>query len=269
MPSPDTESIALADGRMLAFARYGARGGKPVLYLHGAGSSRIDGEHYDEAARAAGVEIIATDRPGCGGSSPDPRRARPGYTYSSYADDLRELADALGLRRFVVAGQSNGGAFAMAAAARLGERVIAVIPINATTPVHDPIARRATAWAARLAYFLMRFDRSIAERGVRRFAASGDGMLQRAARESLRQPGSGYLRQEVRLASHHWGFDHAAIAQPVEIFSGVQDANHGYAPIWAKRLPAGRLHVIPGGHADYGAPESAARIVAAMAGAFS
>jgi hypothetical protein len=81
----------------------------------------------------------------------------------------------------------------------------------------------------------------------------------------LRQPDSGYIAQEVRLASRDWGFDHVAVKQPVEIFSGEKDPGHGYAPIWAKRLPRGRLHVIPGGHGDFGA--SAQKIVAAMAAA--
>lgn len=265
--TPQSESITLKDGRTLCFARYGAPGGRPVLYLHGAGSSRLEGGHYDERARSAGIQIIATDRPGCGGSSPDPRRRHSSYTYSSYADDLRELADALGIARFVVAGMSNGGAYAMAAAAHLRDRVTAAIPINATTPVHDPIARRASTLATRLAYVLMRFTPFLAQRGVRRFAGSGNQLAHRSARESLHQRNSGYIAQEVRLASRDWGFDHASIIQPVHIFSGEQDAGHGYAPIWARRLPAGRLHVIAGGHGDFGAPAAVEQIVKVMASA--
>jgi len=264
---PPSASVPLADGRVLCFARYGASGGRPVLYLHGAGSSRIEGAVYDEAARAAGVEVIAPDRPGCGGSSPDPRRAHASYTYASYAADLCELADALGTPRFVVAGMSNGGAYAMAAAARLRDRVTAAIPINATTPVHDPMAWRASPLSTRLSYVLLRHAPFLAQRGVRRFAASGHGPLHRAAREALRQPHSGYIAQEVRLASTDWGFDHAAVAQPVEIFSGERDPGHGYAPAWARRLPAGRLHVIAGGHGDFGAPAAVEKIVAAMVAA--
>jgi pimeloyl-ACP methyl ester carboxylesterase len=264
---PKPESITLADGRTLCFARYGARAGRPVIYLHGAGSSRLEGVYYDERARAAGITLIATDRPGCGGSSPDARRARPGYTYSSYAEDIRELADALGIGTFVVAGMSNGGAYAMAAAARLRDRITAAIPINATTPVHDPIARRASPASTRLSYLLLRHAPFLALRGVRRFASSGDELRHRTAREALRQPDSGYIAQEIRLASRDWGFDHLAVSQPVEIFSGERDAGHGYAPIWAQRLPAGRLHVIAGGHGDFSAPAAVEKIVAAMAAA--
>jgi pimeloyl-ACP methyl ester carboxylesterase len=261
---PNTESITLRDGRTLCFARYGASDGAPVIYLHGAGSSRIEGELYDQQARAAGIQVIATDRPGCGGSSP-----APAWTYSSYAHDLRELADALGIDRFVVAGMSNGGAYAMAAAARLPDRVIAVIPINATTPVHDLVARRASPFVARLSYALMRRSIPLIPGSVRRFAdsAKGSELLRRSARESLRQASSGYLAQEVRLATRTWDFDHTAIAQPVEIFSGDRDAGYCYAQVWARQLAAGRLHVFPGGHTDFAAPEAIERIVAAMAAA--
>lgn len=266
VPSP-SESITLSDGRTLCFARYGASGGKPVLYLHGAGSSRLDGEHYAAFARDAGVEVIATDRPGCGLSSPDPRRDRPDYTYTSYADDLRQLADALGIRHFVVAGMSNGGAYAMAAAAALNDRVTAAMPINSTTPVQDPEAWRVSSFAARLAYRVMPWTTCLLRTSVKRSADAGDGILQRAARECLRGPDPGYLAQEVRMIWRDWGFDPIAVTQPVEIFSGEQDAGHAFAPAWARRLPNARLHVIPGGHGDYGAPASARKIVAAMAAA--
>jgi len=262
MPTP--ESILLADGRTLCFARYGAAGGRPVIYLHGAGSSRIEGEIYDQEARAASVQIIATDRPGCGGSSPAPGRTFPGY-----AQDLRELADRLGIARFVVAGMSNGGAYAMAAAACLPDRVSTAIPINASTPLHDPVARRATPLGARLSYALIRHGGALVLWSVKRQAkAPGpDDPLRRSAREALRQPDSGYLAQEIRLCTTDWGFDHAAVVQPVEIFTGDRDAGFPYARIWAARLPAGRLHVFTGGHVDFAAPAARARIVAAMAAA--
>jgi pimeloyl-ACP methyl ester carboxylesterase len=263
-PEATPETITLADGRTLCFARYGAREGRPVLYLHGAGSSRLEGATYDQFAREAGVQIFATDRPGCGGSSP-----HPGWTFSSYAQDLRELADALGIGRFVVAGMSNGGAYAMAAAASLPERITAAIPINSSTPMHDAEARRVSGFVVRMSYRLLRYFPGLAVSGARRYGNSGDPqeLLRRSSRESLRQPGSGYLLQEIRLCSSHWGYDHTTIRQPVEIFSGDRDAGYRYARIWAQRLPAGRLHVIPGGHGDFVAPGSSRQIVAAMAAA--
>ncbi len=261
---PNTESITLADGRTLCFARHGRDDGRPVIYLHGAGSSRIEGELYAQQARAAGVEIIATDRPGCGGSSP-----APGRSFSSYALDLKELADTLGIGRFVVAGMSNGGVYAMAAAARLPDRVITAILINTSTPLHDAVARQATPASVRMTYALVRHAVPLTMWSLKRFAnsAKADDLVRRSAREVLRQPNSGYLREEIRLASADWEFDHTAVAQPVEIFTGDRDPGYHYARIWAERLPAGRLHVFPGGHGGFEAPQARERIVAAMASA--
>jgi pimeloyl-ACP methyl ester carboxylesterase len=261
---PNSETITLADGRTLCFARWGANDGRPVIYFHGAGSSRIEGEIYDKEARAAGVQIIATDRPGCGGSSP-----APGRTFLSYADDVAELADALGIERFVAAGMSNGGVYTMAIATRLAERVTAAIPINSSTPLHDPIAHRATPFGVHLSYALIRFAGPLTLWSLRRLANSPKthDLVRRSAQEVLRQPNSGYLDEEVGLASADWGFDHAAIAQPAEIFTGDRDAGYRYARIWAERLPAGRLHVYSGGHGGFADPEPRGQIVAAMAAA--
>ena len=262
MSSQRAQTLTLADGRTLCFASFGAGKGRPVFYLHGAGSSRIEGELYDGPARAAGVRIVATDRPGCGGSSPD-----PGRSFASYALDLQQLADHLGIARFVVAGMSNGGAYAIAAAARLPDRVSACIPINASTPLHDRVACQASPWRVRLSYALIRHALPLTRWTLKRIAgsASTDDLHRRSVGEALRQPDSGYLAQEIRLATSAWGFDHCAVAQPVAIFSGDRDAGYAYACVWARRLPAGRLQVFPGGHGDFEAPATLERIVAAMA----
>src|SRR5581483_11598707 len=258
----DAQTIELADGRTLCFAHYGARDGRPVLYSHGAGSSRLEGAVYDAEARAAGVRIIAVDRPGCGQSSPKAHRS-----YTSNADDLCELADKLGIARFVVAGMSNGGAYTMAAALRLRDRVTAAIPINSSTPLHDPAARSVTPLVIQGSYALMRYAPRIGLRWAIRNMRKAEGPLRASIREALRQPDSPYLAQELALASHRWDFDHTAIAQPVDIFSGDRDGGYRYASVWAKQLPSGRLHVFAGGHGDFATPEAAKRIVAAMAAA--
>lgn len=260
------ETITLADGRTLCFARYGARGGRPVIYLHGAGLCRIDGENYDAAARAAGIDFIATDRPGCGGSSPEPAR-----TFTSYARDLEQLADQLGIGRFVVAGMSNGGAYAMAAAHVLRDRVSAAMPINSSTPMHDPVARKVSPLLVRWIYPLMKrpFMVRMTLRNQERImhAPQTNERVGRSMREAMRQPESGYLVQEMMLAASDWGFDHTAINQPVDIFTGDRDGGYIYSPHWAKQLPQGRVHVFTGGHGDYTQPDVIARIVAAMAAA--
>ena len=59
-----------------------------------------------------GIRLVCVDRPGMGQSSPQKAR-----TYSGWADDLIAIADALGFDEFGVTGWSEGGPWALAAAA--------------------------------------------------------------------------------------------------------------------------------------------------------
>jgi len=51
-------------------------------------------------------------------------------SYESYADDLKQLADSLGVRQFFVIGVSGGGPYTYAAAALLPECVLGVMTIS-------------------------------------------------------------------------------------------------------------------------------------------
>jgi pimeloyl-ACP methyl ester carboxylesterase len=61
----------------MAVDEVGDPAGAPVLYLHGTPDSRLARHPDDGLAAAAGVRLLAIDRPGYGGSSPLPHR-RPG-----------------------------------------------------------------------------------------------------------------------------------------------------------------------------------------------
>lgn len=109
----------------------------PVVVLHGMGSSRLAwlGE-MPLAELCAGVRLIAVDRPGYGGSSPPAF----GYSYSTFAQDLEELADLLHLPRFCVLGHSSGGPYALAAAAELPGRVVGAAAVSSDAPYAHPAA---------------------------------------------------------------------------------------------------------------------------------
>ena len=111
-------SLVLREGRALTWAEYGDRNGVPLIELHGGGASHLSGLVYHREALEAGVRIIAADRPGAGGSTPD-----PDYTVAGFHEDLEQLADHLGLEQFVVMGNSNGGMFSIALAHAMPDRV--------------------------------------------------------------------------------------------------------------------------------------------------
>jgi pimeloyl-ACP methyl ester carboxylesterase len=106
-----TGVINLPDGRQLSWHEFGDPDGAPVIYTSGTPVSGLGGANYDQAARAAGLRWISPDKPGYGGSGYHRKRS-----LTSWADDLAELADQLGLDRFALAGESGGGPFTLAAA---------------------------------------------------------------------------------------------------------------------------------------------------------
>ena len=69
---------------------------------------------FESAAKALGLRFVCVDRPGLGKSDPQPDR-----TFAGWADDLEAVADALGAKTFAVTGWSEGGPWALAAAAYL------------------------------------------------------------------------------------------------------------------------------------------------------
>ncbi|MDT7732651.1 MAG: hypothetical protein QOK45_2904 [Mycobacterium sp.] len=104
--------VATRDGRTLAYLDVGDPHGPLVLHNHGGPSSRLEARLLADAASKNRLRLVCVDRPGMGQSSP--KRAR---TYEGWADDLVTIADALGHHEFGVTGWSEGGPWALAAAA--------------------------------------------------------------------------------------------------------------------------------------------------------
>ena len=83
--------MTLRDGRILEYADLGDPDGTPVLFLPGTPGAAGQGAIVADAARVAGVRLLAVSRPGYAASTNSP----PGLT--STASDVIELADQLGL----------------------------------------------------------------------------------------------------------------------------------------------------------------------------
>lgn len=121
--------VSLPDGRTLhAYDRRGP-GGLPVLWHHGTPNIGAPPEPLFEAADRLGLRWVSYDRPGYGGST-----RLPGRTMTTAAADTAAVIDALGLDRVAVAGHSGGASYAVATAALLGDRVLAVVSVAALAP---------------------------------------------------------------------------------------------------------------------------------------
>lgn len=128
------ESLTLADGRRLAFTDTGDVGATPVVYCHGAIGTPVDATvDLARMTERLGIRYLAPSRPGVGGSDPS-----PGRTIGDFAQDIRQLADALSLDRIYVVGVSAGGPYALAVAHRLGDRVERVAVCSSMSPLCAP-----------------------------------------------------------------------------------------------------------------------------------
>lgn len=104
--------IVVGDGRSLACLEVGDPTGALVLHNHGGPSSRLEAHLFAATASRHRLRFVCVDRPGIGQSSPAPSRS-----YAGWADDLTSVAGALGYGEFGVTGWSEGGPWALAAAA--------------------------------------------------------------------------------------------------------------------------------------------------------
>ncbi|MEQ1953991.1 alpha/beta hydrolase [Mesorhizobium sp. CN2-181] len=107
-----TRNITTSDGRSLACVEVGHPAGPLIIHNHGGPSSRLEVQLFADAAQRCGIRLLGVDRPGIGQSSPQPSRG-----YQSWAQDLEHIADRLGYQKFGVTGWSEGGPWALAAAA--------------------------------------------------------------------------------------------------------------------------------------------------------
>lgn len=114
--------------RVVGFADYGPRDGVPVLWCHGGPGSRLEPAPLVDAATDAGLRLIGIDRPGYGMSTP-----MPGRTIVGWVSDALAVAGVLEIEHFAAAGDSTGGAYALALAVRAPERVLGVLACCAIT----------------------------------------------------------------------------------------------------------------------------------------
>jgi pimeloyl-ACP methyl ester carboxylesterase len=117
-----------AGGTHLRVREAGDPGGEPIIHFHGTPGCRLELAFADDIVEAAGVRIIAFDRPGYGGSAQTP------FGLTSVANMAVQVADRLGVDRFRTSGWSGGGPFALATAALAGERVPTVGVIAGAGP---------------------------------------------------------------------------------------------------------------------------------------
>ncbi len=286
---PQIQSMSLADGRTLTWQEFGAPDGKPVLYFHGGGSRSLEAGIFHREAVQRNIRLIATNRPGAGGSS-----FCPGRPVARYADDLGELLGNLKIDSFACFGESNGGLVTMAVAATMPTRVLGAAPINPTVPWFDPVARSVTSGTAAWAYRLMRYCPGLLVR-----LATNAGEKIRRRKSAAPRHGDGFnpldllgpapgtepdiaeihwrfmdhhdrraLLAELEFAARSWGFDYYAIPVPLDFFCGIYDSQAPFALVLADRNADARFHHFSFGHHGFSHPDARRRILDTISGYF-
>ena len=201
------------------------------------------------------------------------------------ADDVRAIADHLGIDRFGVLGRSGGGPHALACAALLPDRVtracalVSLAPPDAegldwfagmadsniaehTSAATDPdrLAADLIATAATIradpASLVNTLGPEMPEADRRVVADAGiRAKLVRNFAEALRDSADGWIDDALAFASP-WHFDISSIRVPVLLWHGEKDV---FSPVaharWlAEQIPGALLTVIPG-KAHFGALE--------------
>lgn len=259
--------LILPDGRTLAYAEFGRPDGLPVLYFHGAPSSRFEPLLVgDEVLHRLGLRVIAPDRPGMGGSA-----FQLGRGFAVWPQDVAALADSLELHRFAVWGYSGGGPYAAACAAKMPGRLTTVVIVAGAWRMDWPEVAAGLPLPNRVMLFLARripwllgpMFRAMASMGQgtpekelaamkgrvtqadyawfaadpRRFATLG-----RVLRESLRRGAKGAV-WDMRRYVHEFDFRANEIRMPLHLFHGAQDANYPLAAVHRalRELPSAQL----------------------------
>jgi pimeloyl-ACP methyl ester carboxylesterase len=118
------------DGRTLAIEEAGDPGGRPVLVHAGTPNSRHLYPPAVADAAARGLRLIGYDRPGYGGSTP-----QPGRSAADCAADVQGICAELGIDRLAMWGISGGGPHVLACAALLPDLVVAAASLASLAPV--------------------------------------------------------------------------------------------------------------------------------------
>ncbi len=266
----ETRLFELADGRDLAWVEFGMRDSTPVVAFHGSPGSRYFFDPQQEIALRKGVRLIAPDRPGYGHSTYNPRR-----TYESWADDVAQLADHVGIDRFAVIGHSSGGPNAAGCARFLGDRLVGCAIVSGVAPPEANVSKdamlRMNRYAQRVSRVAPRLMGWAAQAGLRQGQRDPDKALawmlrtlptcdaavieqpefRAAVRDELLRPLSATTGraaiQDLRLELRPWGFHLRDIALPVDVWHGDLDRNVvlDSGLYQANQIPHATLHRLP------------------------
>jgi len=258
--------IAVGSDRQIGFAEFGDPQGRAIFWLHGTPGARrqipVEARLYAEANQ---IRLVGVDRPGIGASTPHEY-----HRVIDFADDLRTIADTLGIDKMAVIGLSGGGPYTLGCAAAMPERIIAVGVLGGVAPTRGadaiggglmgnvglpaaPVLERVGAPLSRVATGLgepvLYLYASISPEGDRRllerpeFKAMFLDDLLNGSRKQLAAPFA-----DVVVFARDWGFRLDEVKVPVRWWHGDRDhiVPYAHGEHVVAMLPDAELYSLPG-----------------------
>lgn len=256
----------------MGLSRYGSPEGHPVIYFHGFPGSRLEAMWGDQLAKEMKIMLIAPDRPGYGLSS-----ANPEGDLFTFARDVEEMVQVLGLEQISLVGVSGGGPYALGSAWVLGGRVWSVGLVGSIAPPGDEENRMLDP-VNRIGLRMIRGIPVLGRLVIRLFAVLGRyvpkvvilalalrtspkdralllrsplfSLLSASFREALVQGGKG-MERDAALYCSQWGSFLSQLPSKVYIWHGKEDRLVPWqmAQSLRKRLRNSELFLLPGeGH---------------------
>lgn len=238
---PVDASVKSTDGTEIRYHSEG-RGEPAVVFVHCWTGDR----HFWDAQLprlALSRQVVALDLAGHGESG----QKRSTWSIEAFGDDVVAVVEALELRRVVLVGHSMGGHVSLAAAQKLDERLVGLIPVDTLLDVEETMSPE------KIAEFLAPFEQdytTAAEGFVRGYMfvpSSPPDVVERVVAKARAAPKA----MAIDAVRHTWSYDAArafeAIRAPIHAINGEKfrtnvEGNRRHAPQYQVTLIRGVGH---------------------------
>ena len=124
--APPSQFVQIGERVTVHLRDEGPRDAPAIVLLHGSNADLHTWEPWVQALKDR-YRVIRFDQVGHGLTGPDPRE---NYSRDNYVADILEVADTLGLKQFVLGGNSMGAKHALAFAVAHPGRVTGLVPVD-------------------------------------------------------------------------------------------------------------------------------------------
>ncbi len=265
----EDHTLLMSDGRELGYGEFGHQGHKPLLYIHGTPSARLNPSALlIEKILIENTElpfrVFAVERPGYGLSDP-----ADNWTMQQWIKDIHEFTDHLGIQCFSLVGISGGGPYALACAHAFGSRVQKTAILAGMGPVYiDAMAELLSAQeqerirAARHSPEILNELASRIHQDPYPFIRTALNDIPKEERKKIPEEmitgyeaalyeatfhGSGLIA-DYRNFSKHWGFEAETIRTPVHFWHSKDDKTVPFAhsQFLSEQIPSAELTALSG-----------------------